>query len=222
MQKIAAILFDLDGTLVDSARDLHVTLNVILAQESAPAQAYEGIGYMAGHEGVAGLLKLGLGITAENARFSALREAFLTYYREHIADSSIVFDGILDVIEACVARGLVWGIVTNKHTVLTEALLAGLPFHPAPAVVVSGDTVAFAKPHPAPMLHAAAQLGLDPEACLYIGDAERDVVAGKAAGMQTGAAAWGYLSPEDRCADWLADYEFATPLDLKAWILRHF
>jgi phosphoglycolate phosphatase len=137
MQKIAAILFDLDGTVVDSARDLHATLNVILAQESAPAQAYEGIGYMAGHEGVAGLLKLGLGITAENSRFSALREAFLTHYRDHIADTSIVFDGILDVIEACVARGLVWGIVTNKHTVLTEALLAGLPFHPSPAVVVS-------------------------------------------------------------------------------------
>lgn len=212
---IRAVLFDLDGTLADTAPDLGAALNRLLVEEGHAPQPYSAIRPLASH-GARGLIELGFGITPSDAEFCALRERFLDFYEQGICDETILFDGIAELIEQINARGLAWGIITNKPMRFTDPLIKLLPLPIAPQTCVSGDTVGIPKPNPAPMLHAAAQLGIDPTHCLYVGDAERDIEAGRAVGMQTVLANYGYISATDDTPSWGADIKIEHPLELLA------
>lgn len=210
---IRAILFDLDGTLADTALDLGGALNRLLAEEGRPAVPYEKIRPIASH-GARGLVELGFGLHRDAPGFDALRLRFLDHYEDGFRNETVLFDGINPLIEGLHARGLAWGIITNKPMRFTDRLVPTLGFSIPPAVVVSGDTVGVPKPDPRPMQHACAQIGVDPTACWYVGDAERDIVAGRAVGMKTVLADYGYIADTDRPEEWGADLRIATPLQL--------
>lgn len=210
---IRAILFDLDGTLADTALDLGGALNRLLAEEGRPAVPYEKIRPTASH-GARGLVELGFGLHRDAPGFDALRLRFLDHYEDGFRNETVLFDGINPLIEGLHARGLAWGIITNKPMRFTDRLVPTLGFSIPPAVVVSGDTVGVPKPDPRPMQHACAQIGVDPTACWYVGDAERDIVAGRAVGMKTVLADYGYIADTDRPEEWGADLRIATPLQL--------
>lgn len=210
---IKAVLFDLDGTLADTARDLGAALNRLLAEEGLPAQPYEAIRPMASH-GARGLLKLGFGSELDADRMESLRVRFMDLYDANLAQETTLFDGVNELIAELDKRGLAWGIITNKSMRFTERLVPWLPFAIPPAVVVSGDTVGVAKPDPRPMLHATEQIGILPEHCMYVGDAERDIQAGRNVGMKTVLVNWGYFTSEDRPEVWGADIDIDHPLQL--------
>lgn len=212
---ISAVLFDLDGTLADTAPDLGLALNRLLAEESRPAQPYTAIRPIASH-GARGLIHLGFGIGPEHPDFARLRTRFLELYDICYCEETRLFDGISDLISALAERGLPWGIVTNKPARFTDPLLAALPLPATPGVAVSGDTVGVAKPDPKPMYYAAEMLGVDPAHCFYVGDAERDIEAGRKVGMTTVLAAYGYISADDRPQEWGADIHIQHPLELLA------
>lgn len=210
---IKAVLFDLDGTLADTARDLGAALNRLLAEEGLPPQPYEAMRPIASH-GARGLVSLGFGIDKSHPRFEEYRLRFLDLYEHSFADETVLFDDINALLREIDARGLKWGIVTNKPMRFTDRLVPALPFAVPPAVVVSGDTVGVAKPDPAPMLHAAQQIDIAPEHCLYVGDAERDIQAGRAVGMKTVLVNWGYIADSDDTDSWQADITIDQPLAL--------
>ncbi len=210
---IKAVLFDLDGTLADTARDLGAALNRLLAEEDLPPQPYAAVRPIASH-GARGLVSLGFGIDKSHPRFEEYRLRFLDLYEHSFADETVLFDDINALLREIDARGLKWGIVTNKPMRFTDRLVPALPFAVPPAVVVSGDTVGVAKPDPAPMLHAAQQIDIAPEHCLYVGDAERDIQAGRAVGMKTVLVNWGYIADSDDTDSWQADITIDQPLAL--------
>lgn len=210
---IKAVLFDLDGTLADTARDLGAALNRLLAEEGLPPQPYTAVRPIASH-GARGLVSLGFGIDKSHPRFEEYRLRFLDLYEHSFADETVLFDDINALLREIDARGLKWGIVTNKPMRFTDRLVPALPFAVPPAVVVSGDTVGVAKPDPAPMLHAAQQIDTAPEHCLYVGDAERDIQAGRAVGMKTVLVNWGYIADSDDTDSWQADITIDQPLAL--------
>ncbi|MDC7714163.1 HAD-IA family hydrolase [Vogesella sp. LYT5W] len=210
---IKAVLFDLDGTLADTARDLGAALNRLLAEEGLPPQPYAAVRPIASH-GARGLVSLGFGIDKTHPRFEEYRLRFLDLYEHSFADETVLFDDINALLREIDARGLKWGIVTNKPMRFTDRLVPALPFAVPPAVVVSGDTVGVAKPDPAPMLHAAQQIDIAPEHCLYVGDAERDIQAGRAVGMKTVLVNWGYIADSDDTDSWQADITIDQPLAL--------
>ncbi len=212
---IKAILFDLDGTLADTALDLGGALNRLLAEEGQPPVPYEKIRPIASH-GARGLVELGFGLHRDDPRFDALRLRFLDHYEDSFRHETVLFEGINPLLETLAARGLRWGIVTNKPMRFTDRLVPILGFSVPPAVVVSGDTVGAAKPDPLPMQHACTKIGLDPSQCWYVGDAERDIVAGRAVGMKTVLADYGYIAETDRPEEWGADLRIAHPLELLA------
>ncbi|WP_159671163.1 HAD family hydrolase [Andreprevotia sp. IGB-42] len=212
---IKAVLFDLDGTLADTAPDLGAALNKLLAEEGLPVQPYTAIRPIASH-GARGLIGLGFGVTPLDATFLDLRVRFLAHYEAAPHQGTVLFDGVAELIQAIADRGLAWGIITNKPGKYTELLMPHLPLPVAPAVVVSGDTAAAPKPDPAPMLHAAAALGIAPEYCLYVGDAERDIEAGRKVGMTTVLANYGYIAETDTPHAWGADFKIEHPLELLA------
>ncbi|WP_374498070.1 HAD family hydrolase [Vogesella indigofera] len=210
---IKAVLFDLDGTLADTARDLGAALNRLLAEEGLPPQPYAAVRPIASH-GARGLVSLGFGIDKSHPRFEEYRLRFLDLYEHSFADETVLFDDINALLREIDARGLKWGIITNKPMRFTDRLVPALPFAVPPAVVVSGDTVGVAKPDPAPMLHAAQQIDIAPEHCLYVGDAERDIQAGRAVGMKTVLVNWGYIADSDDTDSWQADITIDQPLAL--------
>ena len=210
---IKAVLFDLDGTLADTARDLGAALNRLLAEEGLPPQPYEAVRPIASH-GARGLVSLGFGIDKSHPRFEEYRLRFLDLYEHSFADETVLFDDLNALLREIDARGLKWGIITNKPMRFTDRLVPALPFAVPPAVVVSGDTVGVAKPDPAPMLHAAQQIDIAPEHCLYVGDAERDIQAGRAVGMKTVLVNWGYIADSDDTDSWQADITIDQPLAL--------
>ncbi|WP_410498646.1 HAD family hydrolase [Chitinibacter sp. S2-10] len=210
---IKAVLFDLDGTLADTAPDLGAALNRLLVEEGRAAQSMDAIRPVASH-GARGLLELGFGITPQDAQFCALRERFLDHYEQGICEGTTLFDGITELIREIDSRGLQWGIITNKPMRFTDPLVQLLPLPIAPQTCVSGDTVGIPKPDAKPMLHAAAELGVDPAHCLYVGDAERDIEAGRKVGMKTVLASYGYISEFDDTASWGADLNINHPLEL--------
>lgn len=212
---IKAVLFDLDGTLADTARDLGAALNRLLAEENLPPQPYEAVRPIASH-GARGLVSLGFGIDKSHPRFEEYRLRFLEQYDHDFSSHTTLFDGINELILALQARGLAWGIITNKPMRFTDRLVPALPFAVPPAVVVSGDTVGVAKPDPAPMLHACRLIDIDPQHCLYVGDAERDIQAGRAVGMKTVLVNWGYIADSDDTASWQADISINEPSELLA------
>ena len=211
-----ALLLDLDGTLLDTARDMGAAINELRRQEGREALPFESIRPQVSHGGAA-LVRLGFaGLPAEESE--KLRLRFLDIYRGALAVHTRLFAGYEEVLDALDAAGVPFGIVTNKPGWLTAPLLNALDLDRRLACVVAGDTLPQRKPHPAPLLHAAALAGLDPHACVYVGDAERDIIAGRAAGMQTVAVRFGYLAPGEDPAAWGPDGIAEHPADLLAWI----
>jgi 2-phosphoglycolate phosphatase len=209
-----AVLFDLDGTLADTAPDLAAALNRLRADQGLEPLPLERLRPFAS-AGARGLVHVGFGIKPGDGEYASLREAFLEYYRERTCIDTRLFPGIPELLEALAARGVAWGIVTNKATRFTERIVADMKLKPD--CVSCGDTTPHLKPHPAPLLHAAAQLGLAPKACVYLGDDLRDIQAARAAGMRPIAVDWGYHHPEnDGPGTWEADAVIARPQELIA------
>jgi len=207
-----AILFDLDGTLADTAPDLAAALNRLRADQGLEALPLERLRPFAS-AGARGLVHAGLGVKPGDPDFESLRTAFLEAYRETTCVETRLFPGIPELLDELDRRSIVWGIVTNKATRFTDRIVEALGL--SPACVVCGDTTEHIKPHPAPLLHAAAQLGLPPAACAYLGDDLRDVQAALAAGMRAIAVAWGYHHPESGGPrSWKAEAVLGEPKDL--------
>lgn len=212
----AALLLDLDGTLLDTAPDMGGALNLLRAEhglEPLPAQVIRPV---VSH-GAMRLVALGFPEATGDA-FEALRLRFLELYAANLATGTRLFPGFEGVLEQLESRGLPWGIVTNKPGWLTDPLLAALGLDRRAACAVSGDTLAERKPHPLPLLHAARLVGVEPERCVYVGDAERDIQAGRAAGMTTLVAAYGYIPASEDPLHWQPHGMVSTPAELLPWL----
>lgn len=212
-----AVLFDLDGTLVDSAPDLAGAANELRALRGQPPLPYDANRPLAG-SGARGMLAAAFGLAPGDDEYLPLREAFLGLYQRRLLLSSTVFAAVPAMLARIEATGRPWGVVTNKALYLAEPLLTGLALRHRAAVLVGGDSTPHTKPHPAPLLHAAGSLRLDAGRCVYVGDDARDMQAGRAAGMATVAAAWGYLGPGARLDDWGANGIAESPADLLNWL----
>jgi 2-phosphoglycolate phosphatase len=212
-----AVLFDLDGTLIDSAPDLAGAANDLRTLHGMPQLAFEALRPMVG-AGARGMVGAAFGVKPGEAQFEALRDAFLARYAQRLLERTQVFDAMLPVLRALESTGVRWGIVTNKAARFTEPIVDGLALRTRASALVCGDTTAHSKPHPAPLLEAARQLGLQPPRCAYVGDDLRDVVAGRAAGMATLVASWGYLGDGPPLHEWGADAILGTPADLLNWL----
>ena len=210
-----AVLFDLDGTLADTALDLGGALNRLLKRKGLPEKDMADIRPVASH-GANGLILLGAGIDKDHADHAHWRVDFLAEYENGFANETVLFDGVNALLAELDRRGVVWGIITNKPHIFTHRLVPQLGFVCPPAVVVSGDTTAEAKPSTKPMLYACEQIGIAPQHCVYVGDAERDMQAGRNAGMKTVLADWGYIAADDRTEAWPFDLRIRQPLDLLA------
>jgi len=213
---VRAVLFDLDGTLVDSAPDLGHAVDRMRVARGLPSLPLAHYRPMAG-AGARGMIGLAFGHRPDHPEYPALRDEFFANYEACLTERTRPFDGVAQLLDALLAQGLAWGVVTNKMERFALPLTAGLPLFGTAATVVGGDTTPHPKPHPAPLLEAARRIGLAPQQCLYVGDDERDIVAGKAAGMPTVAALYGYLGEVQDVSAWQADAVIASPLDL----LRH-
>jgi len=214
---IRTVLFDLDGTLLDTAPDLADALNSVLVENQRDPLPYEEIRGVVSHGGMA-LIRLGFGIPQTDPDFEPLRQRLLDIYLANIANRTRPFPGITQLLDELERRGLNWGVVTNKPGWLTDPLLRQLALYDRAACVVSGDTLNERKPHPAPMLHACEQAGSQPAQCIYVGDAERDIEAGRNARMHTLVALFGYFTAEDRPREWNADGCISHPLELLEWL----
>lgn len=207
---IRCILFDLDGTLVDTAPDLGYALNALLREERKPPLLAAQIRPVAS-AGARGLLRIGFGLQPTDADYEPMRRRFLDIYSDNLTRESRLFEGMTAVLEAARQRGVAWGIVTNKPARFTDPLVGHLAFANPPVCVISGDTAAYPKPHPAPMLMACEQAGIESAHCVYVGDAQRDIESGKRAGMRTVAALYGYIEAGDDPHLWGADAFIHTP-----------
>ena len=219
MNAYAALLLDLDGTLLDTAPDMGGALNRLRGEHDLGPLPAERIRPVVSH-GAMRLVSLGFP-TATGADFERLRLRFLELYSQNIATQTRLFPGVEAVLDELERHGLPWGVVTNKPGWLTGPLLAALGLGRRAACVVCGDTVAQRKPHPLPLLHAARLLDVPAERCLYAGDAERDIQAGRAAGMATLVAAYGYLSAEDDPRSWDPTGVIDAPDELLEWLRPH-
>ena len=207
-----AVLFDLDGTLLDTAADMAEALNRLLHQHGRTPLAFADIRPHVSH-GSTALVRLGFGQTDETT-FAALRQQYLQVYRQNLAEHTRLFAGLDAALNRLEVAGIPWGVVTNKPGWLTEPLLEHLELRHRAQVVVSGDTLDHRKPHPAPLLHAANEIGVPAEDCIYIGDAERDVLAGRAAGMKVFVAMFGYIPSAEQPADWPATGWLKEPAEM--------
>jgi phosphoglycolate phosphatase len=215
MTRRAAVLFDLDGTLADTAPDLAGALNAMLRADGRAPLPFEHIRPWVSW-GAPRLIRLGYGEDLEAVRLAELRARFLAFYEAGLCRDSRLFPGVPEGLAALESAGVPWGIVTNKPGWLTEPLVAALGLGDRAGTVISGDTLPFAKPHPMPLLHAARELHTEPADCIYVGDNVRDIEAGRAAGMRTIAAAWGYIPADDDPVAWQADLLMASPSSLAA------
>lgn len=213
LQHIRAVLFDLDGTLIDSAPDLGAAADKLRTDRGLPSLPLELYRPLAG-AGARGMLKVAFDMEPTHADYEVLREAFFRNYEAAMTVRTYVFEGVAELLSAIQAKGLQWGVVTNKSARFTDPLTAAMPLFASSNVIISGDTTPHAKPHPQPLLEAARRLGLAPSHCLYVGDDERDIVAGRAAGMPTVAATYGYLGEKTDVSSWQADWHIHAPLDL--------
>lgn len=212
-----AVLFDLDGTVVDSAPDLAGAANELRQQRGLQALALETLRPWVG-AGARGMVWAALQIEASQPEFAAARDEFLTRYEQRMTALTRVFDAMHPVLMALNQAQVPWGIVTNKAARFALPLVRALGLDEHAATVICGDTTPHSKPHPAPLLEAARQLGLPPQSCVYVGDDLRDVQAGQAAGMDTVAAEWGYLGAEASVEGWGANFTAASPAELQKWL----
>lgn len=210
---IRLVLFDLDGTLADTAPDLAYALNRTLIRHGRTALPFEQIRPHVSHGGIA-LIRAGFGIEPEHPEFQRYRDDMLSIYQDNIARQTSLFPGMDQVLAQLEQHAIGWGVVTNKPAWLTDPLMDGMQLTHRAACIVSGDTTPNSKPHPGPILYACGLADTPPQACLYIGDAERDIIAGREAGTGTLAALFGYLNSSDRPADWGADDSITSPVQI--------
>jgi 2-phosphoglycolate phosphatase len=213
------ILFDLDGTLADTAADLIPSLNRIREEEGLEPLPFGRARSLVSH-GAGRMVEGGFDLLPEDPRFEPLRLRLLDHYQRNLSTNTRLFPGMDELLESIEARGLRWGIVTNKSTRFTEPLTEALGLTGRCECIISGDTLPYSKPHPEPLLHACRICQAEPSASLYIGDAERDIEAGRRAGMTTIAALFGYLGPDDQPANWGADGMVESVAELSGWIER--
>ena len=211
MPKIKTVLFDLDGTLADTAPDLANALNHVLKLHSCDPLPYETIRPIVSHGGMA-LITLGFG--KEHPEFDTLYQELLQYYQNNIANETVLFPGMNELLLELEEKNINWGVVTNKPSWLTEPLLDALNLSSRTITIVSGDTLEQRKPHPAPILHACKQAGSETNECIYIGDAERDIEAGNRAGMPSIIALFGYIAESDTPDDWGAHSSINHPQEI--------
>jgi phosphoglycolate phosphatase len=214
-----AVFFDLDGTLADTAPDLGAALNRLLREEGREPLAHAVLRPHVS-AGARGLLHIGFGIEPDNPDYHALRERFLAIYERALCEHTALFPGMDAVLDALEARGIAWGVVTNKPERFTLPLMEALGLSARAAAIVGGDTTAKAKPDPLPLFHACTAAGVTATASAYVGDDLRDIQAGRAAGMRTFAAAWGYLGDGLPIGAWGADRLIAEPAALLEDIAR--
>jgi phosphoglycolate phosphatase len=208
-----AVLFDLDGTLIDSAPDLGAAADKMRTDRGLPSIAYEHYRPMAG-AGARGMLGVAFGMTPDHPDYDAMREEFFRNYEQAMTARTVIFEGVPQLIQTLESMGLPWGVVTNKAMRFTKPLTSTMALFATARTVVGGDTTPHPKPHPAPLLEAARQLDIAPEDCIYVGDDERDIRAGQAAGMGTVAATYGYLGSNAEVARWGADASIEAPMHL--------
>lgn len=207
------VLFDFDGTLADTAPDLAAAANKQRARRGLPPLPYEALRPYASH-GARGLLRAGLDLSPEHPEYEACRQQFLEDYEQDMTTLTTLFPGVKELLSTLKKNDYAWGIVTNKMEYLAVPLVVHLGLYTECAVTVGGDTTSHAKPHPAPLLHAAKQTGFEPSQCIYVGDDQRDIIAGKAAGMATVVAAYGYCGQETAVHAWEADAIAESPQDI--------
>ena len=213
------ILFDLDGTLADTAPDLAFSLNRLLEENDRRSLPFTAIRPMVSHGGIYMICRA-FAISENAPAFPGLRERFLSIYADNLADETRLFPGMAEVLAHLESEGYSWGIVTNKSERLTLPLVAALGLADRAACIVCGDTLAQSKPHPAPMLHACQLVKRSPAQSLYVGDAEKDVIAGRQAAMHTLIARYGYLGSEDEPEAWGADGLIDSPGEILDWLSK--
>ena len=213
---IQAILFDLDGTLIDSAPDLGAAADKMRTDRGLPSLPLARYRPMAG-SGARGMLGIAFDMRPDHADYEAMKEEFFVNYERCMTERTFAFDGVDALIQTLVSRKLPWGVVTNKSARFSEPLTRAMPLFSSAGTVISGDTTPHAKPHPEPLFEAARRLNVDPRRCIYVGDDHRDIVAGQAAGMGTVAATYGYLGSVDT-AKWGAHVSIELPSELLLYI----
>lgn len=214
---VKGVFFDLDGTLADTAPDLAYALNTLRKEQQLAPLPYARIRPVVSH-GATALLRLGFAIDPEHVSHDYLRQRLLEIYSAHLTYKTRLFPGMAAVLQALEDQGIKWGVITNKPGWLTEPLVAGLGLAARAACIVSGDSTPHTKPHPEPLLQACRETGLEGAQCLYVGDARRDIEAGKSAGMKTLVALFGYIGADDAPESWQADGLIERPLDILSWI----
>ena len=212
-QRVQAVLFDLDGTLIDSAPDLGAAADAMRVARGLPSLPLERYRPMAG-AGARGMLGVAFGMTPEHADYEAMRDEFFANYERCMTERTRAFDGIAELLNQLAGRGLPWGVVTNKSQRFSLPLTRGMALFDSAATVISGDTTPHAKPHPAPLLEAARRMAVEPGRCIYVGDDHRDIEAGHAAGMGTVAALYGYLGAHGDARAWGAHAHIEAPHEL--------
>lgn len=214
---IQAVLFDLDGTLLDTSIDLSSALNRVLTARKLQPLAHAETRPIVG-KGCKGMLKLGLNIEEHHPEYPDLCKELLDYYLEHVCETTQFFPGVEVVLQHLEKNNIPWGIVTNKPAHLTALLVEQLALHKRTPCIVSGDTLSKAKPHPEPLLHACKLLQQEPDACLYVGDAEIDIIASKAAGIPVLAALYGFIAADEDPLAWKADGYIQHPEEIIGWL----
>lgn len=211
---IRAVLFDLDGTLIDSAPDLGAAADKMRTDRGLASLPLDRYRPMAG-AGARGMLGIAFGLLPDHPDFPAMREEFFVNYENCMTERTSIFDGVVEMIARLTQQDLKWGVVTNKSSRFTLPLTRKMPLFETAGAIVSGDTTPYAKPHPGPLLEAASLIGLAPASCVYVGDDARDIAAGLAAGMGTVAAAYGYLGNNADMERWGAHAKISHPSELQ-------
>jgi len=217
VRRVDAVLFDLDGTLIDSAPDLASAVNALRSARSLAPLPYDALRPLVG-SGARGMVGAAFGRAPGDEGYEALRDEFLQRYEERMLQQTVVFEAMHEVLASLERQVLPWGIVTNKAMRFAQPLSLALGLQARAAVLVAGDSTPHTKPHPAPLLAAALQIGVPPARCVYVGDDPRDVQAGRAAGMVTLAAGWGYLGSGAAIDAWGADAVIDQPAALLQWL----
>ena len=211
--KLKALLLDLDGTLVNTAPDMVASLNHVLANHNHTKANTTQASKLVSN-GAKALLEFGFGDAFKNFSSDELVNEFLADYAKHVCVDSHLYDGMAEILELCEQSDIRWGVITNKPIELSKSLLEGLGLFERCNILLGGDSLPVRKPDPAPLLHSCMVMSLAPSECLYVGDHERDIIAGNAAGMDTAAALWGYIQEHEKPENWKAKFLTNTPQGL--------